>query len=203
VDLDRCRETGVAVVRRITGGRAVYHRREVTYSVAASVPHPAFPSTIRGAYEAIARALEAALVDLGFRPARRDRDAERVRHGAGSPLCFAATFRNELAIDGKKVVGSAQRRWPTGFLQHGSILLHDDSLEASRVFPAAPSMAESVAALGTYRPTITSDDVYGALVTNWERLFGVTLCPGGLTADEAAVVAESSRARDLAVTQPV
>jgi lipoate-protein ligase A len=66
VDLDRCRDAGIPVVRRTTGGRAVFHHHEVTYSVVAPGPHPRCPPTIRGTYEVIARALEAALVSLGL-----------------------------------------------------------------------------------------------------------------------------------------
>ncbi|MEW6682893.1 MAG: lipoate--protein ligase family protein [Nitrospirota bacterium] len=203
VDLDLCRDAGVPVVRRTTGGRAVYHRHEVTYSVVAPVPHPCFPPTIRGTYETIGVALEAALVRLGFRVARRDRDAERVRQASGSPLCFAATSRNELTLDGKKVVGSAQRRWPTAFLQHGSILLRYDPREVSQFFPAEPDALESITGLGAHRESVTPVEVCQTLVASWERLFGVALRPAALTADEAAAVAETSHARDLTVTQPV
>lgn len=199
VDLDRCREAGVAVVRRTTGGRAVYHRHEVTYSVTAPVPHPAFPPTIRGAYDVIARALEAALRHLGLPVERSARDPERVRHGAGSPLCFAATSRDEITLDGRKIVGSAQRRWPTAFLQHGSILLRDDPLEAPWFLDADNDPHEPWA----LRPGLTREHVCDALVASWRRSFGIALFPGPLSTDERTVVAQSSHQRDLAVTQPV
>ncbi len=203
MDLDRCRNAGVAVVKRTTGGRAVYHHREVTYSVAAPVPHPAFPPTIRGTYETIARALEAALFDLGFHVENRDRDPQRPRRGAGSPLCFDAVSRNEFTLDGKKVVGNAQRRWPTAFLQHGSILLRVDPSEAMPWFRGVAGDPGSTTGLCAYRHDLTGDDVCHALVASWERLFGVELFPGRLSIDEACAVAESSHSRDLTVTQTV
>lgn len=203
VDLDRCREAGVAVVRRTTGGRAVYHRDEVTYSVAAPVPHPAFPSTIRGTYDVIARALHAALDILGFPVERRDRTPERVRRGAGSPLCFAATSRHEITLEGKKVVGSAQRRWPTAFLQHGSILLRCDPTADARWFPDVSADLDAMTGLLAHRQGVTHEHVRRALVASWSRTFSVELAPGRLTAAEQAAVAESSSLRDLAVTQVV
>lgn len=203
VNLDRCGEAGVPVVRRATGGRAVYHRHEVTYSVVAPVPHPAFPSTIRGTYEVIARALQAGLERLDITVERSDRTTGPTRHGVGSPLCFAATSRNEMTVEGKKVVGSAQRRWSTAFLQHGSILLSHDSSTHARWFVGHLEGLDSIAGLCANRGGLTPDHVCRALVASWERLFTVALRPSGLTPDESAAVAESSHSRDLAVTQAV
>jgi lipoate-protein ligase A len=203
VDLDRCRDAGIPVVRRTTGGRAVFHHREVTYSVVAPVPHWRFPSTIRGTYEVIARALEDALVSLGLPVTRRDRDPERLRHGAGSPFCFDATSRHEITLGGMKMVGSAQRRWPTAFLQHGSILLSVDPSEAAPWFRGTARVPSAMTGLRVHRGDLTRENVCRALVTNWERFFGVELLPGELSADEAALVAQSSHGRDLTLTQPV
>ena len=203
VDLDRCRDAGIPVVRRITGGRAVFHHHEVTYSVVAPVPHPRFPPTIRGTYEVIANALEAALVSLGLPVARRDRDPERLRHGTGSPFCFDATSSHELTLDGLKVVGNAQRRWPTAFLQHGSILLRFDPSDAAPWFRSAAGDPGSLTGLCASRDDLTREEVCRALIASWERLFDVELLPGEISADEAVAVAETSHARDLTVTQPV
>jgi lipoate-protein ligase A len=202
LDLDRCRDAGIPVVRRTTGGRAVYHHHEVTYSVAAPVPYPDFPSTIRGTYEVVARALEAVLADLGVRAERRDRDPNRLHRGAGSPLCFETTSRNELTVDGKKLVGSAQRRWPTAFLQHGSILLSADPSAVTPWFPDALAGPESFTGLYAHRSDLTREDVCRALVAGWERTFGAQLLPSGLSVDEAAAVAKSTHSRDLTVTRP-
>lgn len=203
VDLDRCREAGVPVVQRTTGGRAVCHHHEVTYSVVAPVPHPGFPPTIRGTYEAIAAALQAGLARLGLPVARGDRDPERARRDAGSPRCFATTSRHEMTLDGKKVVGSAQRRWPTAFLQHGSILLSYDPSADARWFPDGAGALDSITGLCAHRAGLTREDVHAALVASWRSIFSVELVPGGLTAEEAAAVAETSHGRDLTAIQTV
>jgi len=200
VDLGGCRAAGIPVVRRITGGRAVFHHHEVTYSVVAPVPHPRFPPTIRGTYAIIARALEAALVSLGLPVTRRARDPERLRHGTGSPFCFDATSRDEITLDGAKVVGSAQRRWPNAFLQHGSILLRNDPSGAASFFRTASPTAAPPARLCASRNGLTYDDLCLALATSWRTTLDVDFVPGSLCAEEDALVAESSHARDLTAT---
>lgn len=109
---------GMAVVRRPTGGRAVWHADEVTYAVAA--PGEAFGS-LRETYHAIHALLAEALMGLGA-PVGLAADRPAVGVGAGS--CFASAAGGEVVTpDGGKVVGSAQVRSGAAFLQHGSIIL--------------------------------------------------------------------------------
>ncbi|MFZ5863907.1 MAG: lipoate--protein ligase family protein [Nitrospirota bacterium] len=203
VDLERCRAAGVPVVKRTTGGRAVYHYREVTYSLVAPTPHPLFAPTIRGAYEVVARALASGLADLDVRVELHPRDPERPRRTARTPLCFDSTSRFELTVHGKKVVGSAQRRWPTAFLQHGSILLAYDATEAESWFPGHAAAPDSIIGLNAFRPEISPDDIRRAVCSGVERAFGVRLVLDTLSAEEADAVAQSSQSRDLTVTQVV
>jgi lipoate-protein ligase A len=203
VDLDQCRAAGVPVVKRTTGGRAVYHHREVTYSLVAPTPHPLFAPTIRGAYEVVARAVASGLTDLGLPVELHARDPERPRRGTRTPLCFDSTSRSELTLNGKKVVGSAQRRWPTAFLQHGSILLSYNASEAESWFHGHAAAPESITGLDLVRGDVSPDDVRRALCFSVERTFGIRLLAGALSSDEADAVAQSSPGRDLTVTQVV
>ncbi len=119
-DPERPRERGIATVRRPTGGRALLHHREVTYSVAA----PIAGRSLRLVYLEINRILCDGLRRLGV-------DAQ-VSAGSGrSPSpgpapCFDAPVAGELTVDGRKLVGSAQWRGELAYLQHGSILVADD-----------------------------------------------------------------------------
>lgn len=124
VDLGACARHGVAVVRRPTGGRAVLHHREVTYSVVLPTALHQGPDTLTEHYRLIGVALEAALQTLGL-PVRLERTRLRghARRAAASPACFAALARYELSAGGKKIVGSAQKRLRRSLLQHGSIPL--------------------------------------------------------------------------------
>jgi lipoate-protein ligase A len=112
---------GIDVVRRPTGGRALLHWREVTYSVAAPA---ASHELLAESYEAINRILIEGLRILGV-------EASEARGGARAPApgdmpCFATPADGELVVKGAKLVGSAQVRENGALLQHGSILVHDD-----------------------------------------------------------------------------
>jgi lipoate-protein ligase A len=137
-DPERARALGVEVVRRPTGGRAVLHWREVTYSVAAPVA-PGEP--LRESYARINRLLLDGLRRLGV-------GATLARPGARAPLpgaapCFETPTEGELVVDSRKLVGSAQYREPGALLQHGSILLDDDQsiLERLALNPIPSSRA--------------------------------------------------------------
>jgi lipoate-protein ligase A len=110
---------GVATVRRPTGGRAVWHEHEVTYAVAA--PIAAF-GRLRDAYRAIHERLAAALRSLGADVTLAE-DRPTARLSDRPTACFATTVGGEVLVAGRKVIGSAQVRRGTAFLQHGSILL--------------------------------------------------------------------------------
>jgi lipoyl(octanoyl) transferase len=120
-DDDILADRGIRVVRRPTGGRALLHHREVTYSVTA-------PCTTEGpllaAYDEINSLLISALGMLGV-PVDIAAPTARAAAPGGAP-CFAEPARGELTLNGRKLVGSAQWRDRGALLQHGSILLDDD-----------------------------------------------------------------------------
>ena len=120
-DIPRIRALGLDCVRRPTGGRAVWHARELTYCITA--PLLAFGG-LREAYGAIHRMIAVALGRLGVEPRLAPRSAPVP--GVASGPCFAAPVGGEVLVLGKKVVGSAQLRVGDAFLQHGSVLLEDD-----------------------------------------------------------------------------
>ncbi|MGH7669126.1 MAG: lipoate--protein ligase family protein [Gemmatimonadaceae bacterium] len=120
-DLNRAAELGVDFVRRPTGGRALLHHHEVTYSVTAP---DAFDATLRGAYARINALLLDALHALGV-PAELAVDPTRLPAPGLSP-CFDQPAAGEIMVAGRKLVGSAQWRHEGALLQHGSILLADD-----------------------------------------------------------------------------
>ena len=120
-DLDLARRRGIDFVRRPTGGRAILHHREITYSVAAPITaHGSLPES----YRAINRLLVEALRRLGV-GAREAETPSRAPAPSLAP-CFDSPVSGELVAGGRKLVGSAQVRDGGAFLQHGSILLEDD-----------------------------------------------------------------------------
>ncbi|RMF66677.1 MAG: lipoate--protein ligase family protein [Calditrichaeota bacterium] len=125
VDVARCVRDGIGLVRRPTGGRAILHAQEVTYSVIVPESHPLFQSGTLESYNRISAALVAGLRKLGLPAelARNQRGGPDAREYAHRFACFAASAKYEIMFRGKKLVGSAQRRFRDALLQHGSILL--------------------------------------------------------------------------------
>jgi lipoate-protein ligase A len=120
-DLARLRRSGIDVVRRPTGGRAILHDREVTYSVTAPIDDG---QPLRETYRRINRILQSGLSRLGVlveTAPRTDRAAM-----PGIRPCFEIPAEGELVAQGGKLVGSAQWRDGGALLQHGSILVDDD-----------------------------------------------------------------------------
>jgi lipoate-protein ligase A len=119
-NLDAARARGVGIVRRPTGGRALLHHREITYS--ATLPCRDTASAAE-AYRFINAVLLDAIARLGA-PATMARASEALPPGLRP--CFDAPSAHEIAIDDRKLVGSAQWRHDGALLQHGSILVGDD-----------------------------------------------------------------------------
>jgi lipoate-protein ligase A len=120
-DPDRIRERGYGVVRRPTGGRAILHHREVTYSVAAPVANA---GGLHESYLLINRLLVDGLRALGIQVSVAGDQVKAMQPG---PIpCFDHPSSGELVAGGRKLVGSAQWRSEHALLQHGSILIDDD-----------------------------------------------------------------------------
>ena len=146
-DADRAREQGVAVVRRLTGGRALLHHREITYSVTAPL---AIGASLRESYARINRLLVDGLLGLGVAVEVAVPGERSISPGAAP--CFERPSAGELVVNGRKLVGSAQWRDDSAMLQHGSILVEDDQpmvaqLARGSVAPPVPA-ATLTAALG-------------------------------------------------------
>ena len=141
VDIEACRQRGIDIVRRITGGRAVLHHQELTYSIIARTDDPLFPTNVHGTYKIIAAGLLQGLRNLGI-PAemvsRSGRYAALVKKDSKDPACFSSPSWYEILVHNRKIIGSAQRRLSGAFLQHGSILTdYDPALEAGVIRAAA------------------------------------------------------------------
>ncbi|HEB01824.1 MAG TPA: lipoate--protein ligase family protein, partial [Nitrospirae bacterium] len=134
VDLAFCRERSIPVVRRPTGGRAILHGLELTYSFSAHLPLPGFGRSVLDSYGTLSRAFMHAFRSLGLAALNGSRRKKGPGPDGANPLCFASASYGEISIGGKKIIGSAQRRCPYGFLQQGSIPLALDRETMSSVF---------------------------------------------------------------------
>jgi lipoate-protein ligase A len=166
-DRDAIAQRGLATVRRPTGGRAVWHHREVTYAVAA--PDATFGS-LRDTYLEIHAMIADALRNLGASVVLA---GDRLAAAVGAGACFAAAAGGEVTTtNGRKVVGSAQVRSAGAFLQHGSILLAAEQDVVSDVTlghadpPSATGLAEMIGP-GNATWDAVSAAVAGAASRRW------------------------------------
>lgn len=130
VDFSEIRRQGIGFVRRPTGGRAVLHDRELTYSMIVSEEYPDMPTTVNEAYRVLSEGLVHGFRRLGLKAEMVNLGApeEKAKYTstAGSAACFDSPSWYELVVEGRKIAGSAQTRSRGVILQHGSILLEMD-----------------------------------------------------------------------------
>lgn len=125
IDTQAAARAGIDVVRRPTGGRAILHSEELTYSVVM----PANERNVATVYREISRALVCGLEKLGVHASLEQSQPHfpSLYASHSSAVCFSSSARSEIKVNGRKLVGSAQRRFFFSgkeiVLQHGSILL--------------------------------------------------------------------------------
>lgn len=179
---------GLPVVRRITGGRAVLHSSELTYSIVAGTGQPPFDGGITAAYSFISRCIIEALKEAGV-------EAEFARaSGAsgGKDACFHTPSRYEVLVDGRKLVGSSQRRFKNSFLQHGSILLGPDTSMNTRVF--GPEVVGRMASLSEFS-SMGAEEFRSSFVRAMARGLGAEFTVSGLSETEALIKDELQRTK--------
>ncbi|HRV08133.1 MAG TPA: lipoate--protein ligase family protein [Acidobacteriota bacterium] len=163
LNFECCRRRKVQVVRRPTGGRAVYHDDEVTYTVVSNAP-AWVGGGIEGSYRIVAGILCSALERLGVAAELAkgaDRRALRPRLGREfCPPCFAASSRCEIVVRGRKLVGSAQYRTGRSFLQHGSLPLRIDYPTMAELLGCSPELLEAA--------MVSLEEAAGRAVSRWE-----------------------------------
>lgn len=148
IDAERASQSGIDVVRRPTGGRAILHSDEVTYSVVMR----SGGKNILPVYDEISRALVCGLSKLGL-PVSIEKSQPHfpsVYRGSFGAACFASSARYEIKINGKKLVGSAQRRFTSAdgeevVLQHGSVLLGRDHRRIVEFLKLSPKEKQALA----------------------------------------------------------
>lgn len=169
IDEALCRADGIDVVVRPTGGRAVFHADELTYSFFALTGEPN-EVIYRLVHEVIARALAHVGVATGF--CRSQPDFRKRYASAEAVSCFTASARYELQVDGRKVVGSAQRRRGDAILQHGSMPLTPRHRELVRYIAAgAPGVIDSISG-EMDRKSASLDEFTGA---GYDELVGLII----------------------------
>lgn len=186
VDLVFCRERGIDVVRRITGGKLVLHDHEITYSVASSETET-FTPTLAGSYKLISGALMQGLESMSLKPSA---SGQAPSFYAKSDLpCFSHPARDEIEVQGKKIIGSAQKRTGARFLQHGSIPLgHDEDLLKSVSFLKHPGEIQMTSLSQVLGRPIAFGWAVERLAAGFEAYFGARCEPWTIGAEDVRCI---------------
>lgn len=193
-DLDRIDTAGWQIVRRPTGGKAILHGNELTYSVSIPKDHELAQGDVVESYRRISEALLTALRYLGLSPASEMQ--AKGNTGLG-PVCFEVPSHYEITSGGKKLIGSAQVRRKDGILQHGTLPLTGDIAlicdalaypdeatreEAKNLVRDRATTLEAV--LGEY---VSWEKAAESLVKGFEDTFGIHFTEDSLSDEEKSL----------------
>ena len=206
VDLARLKERGLGFVRRPTGGRAVLHDQELTYSVIVAEDVPGMPSSVIQSYRVISTGLLEGFRLLGLAAEMVSLEGKSAQSGSpDSAACFDSPSWYELVVEGRKVAGSAQTRQRGMILQHGSILL---DMDVELLFDVLRFPSERVkermkrtflgkaAAINQLRRSpVTLKEAEEAFAEGFARGLGVRLVVGELTPYEQKLAKELAENR--------
>jgi lipoate-protein ligase A len=194
VDLARCRADGVDVVRRATGGFAILHTDELTYSIAIRPDDPRSDGAILDAYRKLSQGLMAGLRLLGATPEMNPVVPGGV-HNA-SAACFEVPSAYEIVVSGRKLIGSAQARPAGRVLQHGSLPLVGDIARVARYLAYEREDERAALAQHLRERATTASDALGravgyaeaaeAMARGFAAALNLSFEPGEPTAAELA-----------------
>ncbi|GAC1542230.1 MAG: octanoyltransferase LipM [Herpetosiphon sp.] len=194
-----CRSRGIDVVRRSTGGRAILHDQELTYSLITAPEDPLVDApTIVRSYARVHQALLSGLTALGLRAELAPGDRQTA---PASAACFDHAAPYEIVVAGRKLVGSAQARLQGALLQQGTLLLDIDRHALPALLNLSPTvtldylMQHVVALNELLQPAPTFEHLCAALITGIETTWHIKLQPGELHPFEHARVHELLRER--------
>ena len=195
VDLDACKRHGVDVVRRLSGGRAVLHHKELTYSVICREGTSPLGSSVLETYKTISECLVSTLQGLGLQV---QWVASREKHAAAqekdkTASCFSSPSWYEITVEGKKICGSAQKRGDGVLLQHGSLLIDYDSELLAEVLLSRKSeekflteIRSSTTAINRHLPQkISFNQLKKLVLTSFKDQLNISLTPGELSEYES------------------
>ncbi|MFZ1728616.1 MAG: lipoate--protein ligase family protein [Bacteroidota bacterium] len=142
IDQERTAAAGYEIVRRPTGGRAILHAEELTYSVVMPSEDRGIMEVYRQISEALTAGLQLLVPEIDI--AKAQPNFQKLYREAGSIPCFSSSARYEIEFGGKKLVGSAQRRIGSTVLQHGSILIGEAHLALADFLAVSEDVREQL-----------------------------------------------------------
>ena len=190
-DLDKeintgfCKQNNIDIVRRLTGGKAVFHDQEVTYSFISPEDKINLPKEVNESYKIIAEALVKALKTLGIQ-AEMKKQPEKL----ATSICFNSSNWYELEVNNKKISGSAQRRIKNKILQHGPVLLDFDPAINAKCFKTLSELdtkeqlKKRITSIKQETKATSPEELIEALKQGFEETFNTKLEIEELTKEE-------------------
>lgn len=172
IDSEYCKKKGIPIVRRPTGGRAVLHSSEITYSFSVKTDNEMFSKGLRDNYKKISTVFVIFLSKIGLSPEVR---LLRKNPTTRSPLCFESISYGEITINGRKIIGSAQKRWADGLLQQGSIPISIDRYEIAKIFRLKNIDGEKLTGLREIIHNLDCEELKNTIMISFEDVFGKKL----------------------------
>lgn len=172
VDLSAISRRGWNLVRRPTGGRAILHTDELTYSVIGSPQDPRLSGSVLESYRCLSQAILQALHSLNIPAQALEKTANSSDRSPDprptNPVCFEVPSNYEITVHGKKLVGSAQARRRDGVLQHGSFPLFGDLTRILEVLPYSDQAERTLAGNRLLERACTAETILGYPLL-WEQ----------------------------------
>lgn len=166
INKEFCRKNNIDIVKRLTGGRALLHDNELTYSFICNTSFLKNGESIIQSYKEISAAIALGLQKTGIEV----EFPQNVRAKTKFEYCMSLSTGADLSYQGKKLVGSAQFRKQGYILQHGSIMFDYDPLCIKNIFGEEPAEGK-ITVLKDIIPDITVEKLCGALKEGFEEYF--------------------------------
>ena len=195
INFEACKRRGVDVVKRLSGGRAVLHDKELTYSLICPEGTPPFGKTILETYKTISMCLISALnnLNLDVKWVTSKEKHRSFKHPNDKTVsCFSSPSWYEITVEGKKICGSAQKRGGGTWLQHGAILLEHDVDMLVEVLKSGKSKQEFTDEISSSTTSINNHlgkkidfhELKALVLNGFKANLGIILEKGNLTNDE-------------------
>lgn len=186
LDMERCRESGIKVVRRVSGGGVIYHADELTYCLVCTQQHIPPAASVKDSFRVLTGFLLEFYRSLGLEAGYAvDSHSDQACLGARTAFCFAGKETFDIQIDGMKIGGNAQRRLKNVIFQHGSIPIFNRAQQGLQFMKDRTSRyADACVSLSDCARQFEPANLTTQLVDAFKRHMGVIAVASELTSHE-------------------
>lgn len=171
IDYEYCKNNDIPIIRRPTGGRAIFHDKDITYSINVNKDSEIFSFNLFESYKKIANAFYHAFlisnIDVEIESKTKKNSTGKSSH------CFQAISYAEITCKGYKIIGSAQKRWLNGFLQQGCIPFFIDKERLKRIFRLNSDCIGNILTINDLSPSVSLEKLKVNIFYSFTQTLGV------------------------------